>query len=65
MSMAMLWTGLYWAWVVIEVVVAVVTRTRRSEAKIQDRGTQILLWVVIVLSLILTGWMQHLELADM
>jgi protein-S-isoprenylcysteine O-methyltransferase Ste14 len=65
MSLAMLWTCLYWAWIVLEVVVSVATRTRRSEAKVQDQGTQILLWAVIVLSLTLTGWMQHLELADM
>ena len=65
MSLAMLWTCLYGAWIVLEVVVSVATRTRRSEAKVQDRGTQFLLWAVIVLSLTLSGWMQHLELADM
>jgi protein-S-isoprenylcysteine O-methyltransferase Ste14 len=65
MSLATLWTGIYWAWIALEIAVAVGTRTRRGEGKIQDRGTQILLWVVIVFSLVASGWMRHLELADM
>ena len=31
-----------------EINLAVLTRTRQGEGKIQDRGTQIILWVVIV-----------------
>ena len=65
MSLATLWTGMYWAWIVLEIAVAVGTRTRRGEGRVQDKGTQILLWAVIVLSLVASGWMQHLELADM
>ena len=65
MSLAMLWTWIYWAWIVLEIAVAVGTRTRRGAGNVQDRGTQILLWVVIVLSLVASGWMRHLQLADM
>ncbi len=65
MSLATLWAAMYWAWIVLEIAVAVGTRTRRGEGKVQDQGTQILLWAVIVLSLVASGWMQHLELADM
>ena len=65
MDLGTLWTWLYWSWIALEVVIAVGTRTRRRQGNIQDRGTQILLWVVIVLSLVASGWMRHLHLADM
>lgn len=65
MSLGTLWTGLNWAWIALEVAIAVGTRARRSTANIQDRGTQILLWTVIVLSLTASGWMRHLQPADM
>lgn len=57
MSLSMLWTWFYLIWVVGEVVIAIATRTRRGDANVQDRGTQIILWVVIVLSLTVAGWL--------
>lgn len=65
MSLETLWTGMYWAWIGFEIVVAVGMRTRRADGNVQDRGTQVMLWVAIVLSLFASGWMRHLELADM
>ena len=65
MSLGTLWVGLYWAWIVLEVAIAVGTRARRAKANVQDQGTQVLLWVIIILSLTLSGWMRHLKLADM
>ena len=65
MSLGTLWTGLYWTWIALEVGISVGTRARRTQAKVQDQGTQIVLWVVILLSLTASGWMRHLELADM
>jgi protein-S-isoprenylcysteine O-methyltransferase Ste14 len=65
MSLATLWTVLYFAWIVMEIVIALATRIRHAEGNVQDRGTQVLLWVVIILSITLSGWMRHLELADM
>ena len=65
MSLGTLWIGLNWAWIALEVAIAVGTRARRDKANIQDRGTQLLLWVVIILSLTASGWMRHLKLADM
>jgi len=64
-SLGALWVGLYWAWIALEVAIAVGTRARRAKANVQDRGTLILLWVVIILSLTARGWMRHLKLADM
>lgn len=65
MSLAMLWIWMYWAWIALEIAVAVGTRTRRGEGNIQDRGTMIVMWVVIFASLFASGWMQHLHLAVM
>jgi protein-S-isoprenylcysteine O-methyltransferase Ste14 len=64
-SLGALWTGLNWAWIALEVAIAVGTRARQAKANVQDQGTQVLLWVVIILSLTASGWMRHLELADM
>jgi protein-S-isoprenylcysteine O-methyltransferase Ste14 len=52
-------------WVIGEVLIALFTTTRGGESKIQDRGTQIVLWVVIVASFTLDGWMHSFLPADM
>ena len=38
-------------WAVGEILIALITTTGRGQGKIQDRGTQIILWVVIIASL--------------
>jgi protein-S-isoprenylcysteine O-methyltransferase Ste14 len=52
-------------WLAGEILIAVLTRTRRGEGKIQDRGTQIILWVVIVASLRIGEWMHRFFSIDM
>jgi protein-S-isoprenylcysteine O-methyltransferase Ste14 len=64
-SLGTLWTILYWAWIALEIAISVGTRARRAKTNVQDQGTQVLLWVVIVLSLTARGWMRHLDLAGM
>jgi protein-S-isoprenylcysteine O-methyltransferase Ste14 len=56
MLIAMIWKTLYWAWIVTEVLVLVVTRTRNGGGKISDRGSLAVLWVVIVCSIALSSW---------
>ncbi len=46
-----LWTGLYWCWVGSEIVLAVWHRTVRGEGDIQDRGSQLILWAVVIPSM--------------
>jgi len=46
-----LWTWLYWIWVGSEVMIAVATRTRRSSGNVRDRGSMLLLWIVIFTSI--------------
>ena len=44
---------------------AVFTQTRPGAGKIQDRGTQIILWVVIIASFKIEEWMRSLFAVDM
>jgi protein-S-isoprenylcysteine O-methyltransferase Ste14 len=56
MSLSTVWQVLYIAWVVSEVVIAVGTRTRKGGGNVRDRGTLLLLWVVIVGALTAGNW---------
>jgi len=51
MHLEFFFNALTYVWLAGEILIAVLTRTRPGEGKIQDRGTQIILWVVIVASL--------------
>jgi protein-S-isoprenylcysteine O-methyltransferase Ste14 len=51
MSILLLWGALYWAWVASEVVILLVTRTRRDGGRVRDRGSLLILWPVIIASL--------------
>jgi protein-S-isoprenylcysteine O-methyltransferase Ste14 len=53
------WIGqtLYWAWILTEVLVLLVTRTRRSGGEVRDRGSLIVLWVVIFGSMSTGSWL--------
>jgi protein-S-isoprenylcysteine O-methyltransferase Ste14 len=65
MSLSTVWTTLYLLWFAGEIFIAIATRTRRSDAKLQDRGTQIILWVVIFTALSLSGWLHAILRPDM
>lgn len=58
--MATAWQILYWSWVISELWIAIATRTRSSkgqtENRVYDRGTFLLLWIVIASSLITGIW---------
>jgi protein-S-isoprenylcysteine O-methyltransferase Ste14 len=53
------------AWAVGEILIAVFTLTRKGEGKVQDRGTQVILWIVIIISLNIVGWMHEFFPIDM
>jgi protein-S-isoprenylcysteine O-methyltransferase Ste14 len=49
-------------WLAGELLIAVFTRTWRGQGKLQDQGTQIILWIVIVASIWIEGRMHdHFE----
>ncbi len=51
MLIAIIWKTLFWAWIATELLVLVVTRTRRGEGEIRDRGSLLVLWGVILCSM--------------
>jgi len=56
MSLSALWQILTIGWVLSEIYIAIATRTRHGSGNIRDRGTFVLLWVVIVFSLTAGNW---------
>ncbi len=52
-------------WIVEEVLIALFTTTREGLGKIYDRGTQIMLWVVLILSFKIEEWMHGFFPIDM
>ena len=65
MNIEFLFNALTNIWLVGELLLAVFTRTNESEGKIQDHGTQLVLWVVIVASLWIDQWMHRFLPIDM
>jgi len=61
MSLSSLWQWLFNAWIIGEIVISVATRTRRGQGDLQDRGTQFILWIVIVLSMTACGFLRHFQ----
>jgi protein-S-isoprenylcysteine O-methyltransferase Ste14 len=59
MQVSGLWTWLYSAWIASEVLIAIATRTRRGGGEVRDRGTQVLLWIVIIGSITTVRWTTH------
>jgi len=51
MSISIVWQVLYCAWVLTEIWVLITTYTRSSGGSVRDRGSLILLWVVIFSSI--------------
>jgi protein-S-isoprenylcysteine O-methyltransferase Ste14 len=64
MSLELLWEILTSAWVAGEVAIALATRTLRGQGNLRDRGTQIMLWIVIVASFTAGGYAKAINAAD-
>ncbi len=65
MSLEFFFNALAALWVLGEILIALFTTTWRGQGKIQDRGTQIILWIVIFVSLNIVGWMHKFFPVDM
>ena len=65
MNIEFLFNALTSVWAVGEILLALLTQTRQGEGKIQDRGSQIILLVVIIASLRIDDWMHSFFPADM
>lgn len=60
MSVSLVWQIFYWLWILSEIYIAVVIRTDDDEGSVRDRGSQIILWIVIVLALTACGFIKAL-----
>jgi hypothetical protein len=60
MTLSMVWRILYWGWVASEVVVGVATRTKRSSGNVRDRGSLLILWIVIVSAMTVSQWIAEI-----
>ena len=60
MTAAMVWRevyrALYWVWIVSEVLILIVTRTRSGGGDVRDRGSLLILWPVITASIVTGSW---------
>jgi protein-S-isoprenylcysteine O-methyltransferase Ste14 len=65
MNLEFFFSALTSVWGVGEILLAVLTQTRRGDGKIQDRGTQVMLWVVIIASFKIEEWMHGFFAVDM
>ena len=51
LEITLLWKILVYGWVASEILIGIVTRTRSSGGKVNDRGSLIVLWVTITLAI--------------
>jgi protein-S-isoprenylcysteine O-methyltransferase Ste14 len=65
MNVEFFFSALTNGWAVGEILLAVFTTTREGLGKIQDRGTQMVLWAVIIGSFKLDDWMHRSFPVDM
>jgi protein-S-isoprenylcysteine O-methyltransferase Ste14 len=65
MNIEFLFHELTIVWAVGEILIALITTTGWRQGKVQDRGTQIILWVVIIASFKTDEWMHSFFPFDM
>ncbi|MGA7521942.1 MAG: isoprenylcysteine carboxylmethyltransferase family protein [Acidobacteriaceae bacterium] len=65
MNFEFFFNALTTVWLIGEILIAVLTTTREGAGRIQDRGTQIILWVVIIASFKIDEWMHKVFPIDM
>ncbi|HUB28945.1 MAG TPA: isoprenylcysteine carboxylmethyltransferase family protein [Terracidiphilus sp.] len=65
MNLETFFNALTTGWVAGEILIALITTTRKGKGRVQDRGTQIILWVVIVASFKADEWMHRFLPSDM
>ena len=59
MTLSLFWQLLFYGWLASEILVGIVTRTKRSGGKVQDRGSLLILWIVITASITACQWISE------
>jgi protein-S-isoprenylcysteine O-methyltransferase Ste14 len=63
---SMLWHVLFYSWFLSEILIAVLTRTKRDTGgNVQDRGSMLILWLVIFASIFSSQWIAATQPANM
>lgn len=65
MNLEFLFKVASYVWLAGEILIILLTQTWKGKGKIHDRGTQIILWVVIVAAFSIEGWMHNHFAPDM
>jgi len=65
MTLSIIWQALYWSWVASEILVAVITRTRNNTGNTRDRGSMLILWIVIASAVTACIWISEVTPANM
>jgi protein-S-isoprenylcysteine O-methyltransferase Ste14 len=60
MNLETLFRVLYLSWCGAEILIAVVTRTRRGSGLLQDRGSQFVVWTLGIVALRSADWIRHI-----
>lgn len=53
------WNVLYIGWFLSEIAILLLTRTRRGGGNVRDRGSLLLLWIVITSSILTSSWIGY------
>jgi len=61
MSLSAFWTISYCLWIASEIWIAIATRTRHSTGNVRDRGTMLLLWVVLFTAISAGNWFSEAQ----
>jgi protein-S-isoprenylcysteine O-methyltransferase Ste14 len=56
MSASLLWEFFFYGWFFSEIYIALGRRTRESSGNTRDRGSQLILWIVIFFSIVACEW---------
>ncbi|MGC1783899.1 MAG: isoprenylcysteine carboxylmethyltransferase family protein [Acidobacteriaceae bacterium] len=51
MILSLVWWALFWCWLLSEIFIALAMRTRHSGGDVHDRGTQKILWIVLLVAI--------------
>ena len=65
MTLSLFWQLLFYGWLASEIIVGIATRTKHSSGKVRDRGSLLILWIVIAFSITACQWFSETHARNM
>lgn len=65
MTLSLIWQLLFYGWFASEIIVGIVTRTKRSKGQVHDRGSLLILWTVTATSITACQWFSETHARNM